>query len=64
MNKLNALTLTLQLVRLTQQCSEGIDRSHYIGALFFDLKKAFDKVWHRGLIANLNAAGIWGSVLK
>ena len=29
-----------QLVRLTQQWSEGIDRSHYIGALFFDLKKS------------------------
>ena len=53
-----------QLVRLTQQWSEGIDRSHYIGALFFDLKKAFDKVWHRGLIAKLNAAGIRGSALK
>ena len=53
-----------QLVRLTQQWSEDIDRSHYIGALFFDLKKAFDKVWHRGLIAKLNAAGIRGSALK
>ena len=53
-----------QLVRLTQQWSEGIDRSHYIGALFFDLKKAFDKVCYRGLIAKLNAAGIRGSALK
>ena len=52
------------MVRLTQQWSEGIDRSHYIGALFFDLKKAFDKVWHRGLIAKLNAVGIRGSALK
>ena len=31
------------LVRLTQQWSEGIDRSHYIGALFFDLKKPSTK---------------------
>ena len=38
-NKLSSGTVP-QLVRLTQQWSEGVDRSHYIGALFFDLKKS------------------------
>ncbi len=53
-----------QLVRLAQQWSESIDNSVYVGALFFDLKKAFDRVWHRGLLVKLHAAGIRGSALS
>ncbi len=53
-----------QLVRLTQQWSETIDKSAYVGVLFFDLKKAFDRVWHRGLLTKLQAAGIRGSALS
>ena len=50
-----------QLSRITQEWSQLIDQSAYIGALFFDLKKAFDRVWHTGLIAKIEAAGIRGS---
>ena len=31
---------------------------------FFDISKAFDKVWHKGLIFKLQAAGIDGKVLS
>ena len=41
-----------QLIRLCQQWSEAVDSSHYVGVVFFDLKKAFDRVWHRGLLVN------------
>ena len=53
-----------QLARITQEWSQLIDQSAYVGALFFDLKKAFDRVWHTGLIAKIEAAGIRGSALK
>ena len=33
-------------------------------AIFFDISKAFDRVWHRGLIHKLEAMGIRGSLLN
>ena len=54
----------LQLVRLVQQWSEALDKSQYIGAVFFDLRKAFDRVWHKGLIAKLEVAGVHGPALS
>ncbi len=51
-----------QLTRLVQLWSEALDDSQYVGALFFDLRKAFDRVWHRGLLAKLYAAGVRGSL--
>ena len=53
-----------QLVRLTQEWSAAVDKSNYVAAVFFDLRKAFDRVWHRGLLAKLSAAGIKGTALK
>ena len=32
--------------------------------VFFDLRKAFDKVWHRGLLAKLKACGVTGAALN
>ena len=43
---------------------EAVDQSSYVGAVFFDQKKAFDRVWHRGLLAKLERAGVCGSALK
>ena len=53
-----------QLLRLVQQWSEAIDASTYVGVIFFDLKKAFDRVWHRGLLAKLESAGVKGRALQ
>ena len=49
-----------QLIRLVQEWSESLDRSEYVGLVFFDLKRAFDRVWHRGLLTKLRAAGVSG----
>ena len=32
--------------------------------MFFDVSKAFDRVWHVGLICKLRAAGISGNLLN
>ena len=36
----------VQLARLVQSWAQATDSSEYVGTLFFDLRKAFDKVWH------------------
>ena len=52
-----------QLLRLVQRWSEALDASEQVGVIFLDLKKAFDRVWHAGLIAKLHAAGVRGQLL-
>ena len=49
-----------QLVRMTQEWSNAVDEGQYVAAVFFDLKKAFDRVWHQGLFTKLRAGGIKG----
>ena len=41
-----------------------IDKGEYVASVFFDLSKAFDKVWPEVLLAKLQAAGIKGSAFK
>ena len=33
-------------------------------AVFLDISKAFDRVWHRGLIAKLRSIGVEGNLLN
>ena len=54
----------LQLIRLVQQWSKALDDSKYVGTVFFDLRKAFDRVWHKGLLVKLEAAGVQGPALS
>ena len=53
-----------QLIRLTHEWSAAVDNGYYVAAVFFDLRKAFDRVWHRGLLAKLAAAGVKGSAFE
>lgn len=49
-----------QVYRLTEYILNRLNRHKPVGtgALFFDIAKAFDKVWHSGLIYKLYEAGI------
>ena len=55
---------TNQLLCIYDDFCKSLDQQSTTQALFFDISKAFDRVWHRGLIHKLNAIGIRGSLLK
>ena len=48
----------LQLLRLIHEASESRDKGKAVATCFFDLSKAFDRVWHKGLLAKLQHAGV------
>ena len=54
----------LQLLRLVQEWSSALDSGKYVGVVFFDIKKAFDRVWHDGLLCKLQSLGVSGSALQ
>ena len=53
----------LYLVNEIHKASED-PKSLEVRAVFLDISKAFDKVWHDGLIFKLKQNGISGSLLK
>ena len=53
----------LQLARLVHQISAARDSGQSVLACFFDLSKAFDRVWHEGLLAKLLHYGVSERVL-
>ena len=53
-----------QLLSIYDDFCKSLDKRYTTQALFFDISKAFDRVWHRGLLHKLNAIGIRGSMLK
>ena len=48
----------LQLVRIVHNLTFALERVETIVACFYDLSKAFDRVWHAGLIAKLQHYGV------
>ena len=52
------------ITRLLQQALEGQNKSHYTGNLLVDIAKAFDKVWHNGLIFTLKIPIYLGKWIK
>ena len=55
-----------QLLYLVNEIQEAFENpnSLEVRAVFLDISKAFDKVWHNGLIFKLNQNGISGNLLK
>ena len=51
---------TYQLARLIHRLASALDEGHTTLACFYDLSKAFDRVWHRGLLAKLYHFGVRG----
>ncbi|GFV43944.1 RNA-directed DNA polymerase from mobile element jockey [Trichonephila clavipes] len=43
------LSTSHQLLRVIEYIKDGIDRNQYTAAVFLDIQKAFDRVWHTGL---------------
>lgn len=47
---------TEQIHRMTNSITAALERKEYCTALFLDVEKAFDKVWHKGLLAKIKEA--------
>ena len=53
-----------QLLSITHPILKSLDNDHEIRSVFLDMSKAFDKVWHKGLIFKLKQNGISGNLLS
>jgi len=42
-----------QIIRMMQDALKSFNNNEYMGAIFIDIEKAFDKVWHKGLLYEL-----------
>ena len=55
---------TYQLIYLYHNFCEAIDQGKEVRVVFCDISKAFDKVWHSGLLFKLHKNGIRGDLLE
>lgn len=53
-----------QTLRLVELIHKGFAEKNFTAIAYMDVSKAFDKVWHHGLIHKLNAAGISTNLVK
>ena len=53
-----------QLTYICHKLHEAFDEGDETRAVFLDFSKAFDKVWHRGLLYKLRKMGIQGNLLS
>ena len=59
----NRSTIT-QLLEVYHHFCKAVDENKEIRVIFLDISKAFDKVWHKGILFKLQQCGIGGSLLK
>ena len=53
-----------QLTFLYNTFCQALDIGKEVRVVFCDIRKAFDRVWHAGLLRKLKAAGVQGELLK
>ena len=53
-----------QLVYLVHKIYDAFEKGKEVRMVFLDVSKAFDKVWHKGLLYKLESLGVRGSLLK
>ena len=53
-----------QSLLLYHNICKALDNGHEFCLVFFDVSKAFDKVWHKGLLFKLYHAGVQGRLLE
>ena len=53
-----------QLLYIYNEFSHALDEGKEIRVVFFDISKAFDRVWHQGLLFKIRNFGIQGSLLS
>jgi hypothetical protein len=53
-----------QLVHITHSIYQGLDAKQNVCSVFLDISKAFDRVYHKGLIFKLKQLGITGNLLS
>ncbi|GFX08680.1 RNA-directed DNA polymerase from mobile element jockey [Trichonephila clavipes] len=53
-----------QLLRITELVHTGFQNHQATGMLFLDIAKAFDKIWHDGLISKMMRLGFSDQILK
>ena len=53
-----------QLLSITHNIYKSFDDGYEVRGVFLDISKAFDKVWHNGLIFKLQENGISSNLLK
>ena len=53
-----------KLLAFTHEIGNSFNACLDIRALFLDISKAFDKVWHQGLLYKLKQSGILGNLLE
>ena len=53
-----------QLTRLLHMMYQALDNGKNVLAVFFFMMKAFDRVWHRGLLVKMEHLGVTGKALN
>ena len=53
-----------QLLCISEEFVKALDNGKEIRVVVFDISKAFDRVWHKGLIYKLKQFGIVGNLLS
>ena len=53
-----------QLLDISNDIGNALDSGKEVRAVFCDISKAFDRVWHRGLLYKLRYSGISGELLE